>query len=51
MFVESKNGLVEVNALKFKLNDEDPMCPERTIKSNSYDLIVTDVTKGLPSRF
>lgn len=50
MFVESVNGLVDVSGIKFTLNDEECAEPARIIKGGSYELNVTDVTKGLPSR-
>lgn len=36
-----------IEGIKFRLNDD---LGERTIKPGSYELRITEVTKGLPSR-
>ena len=39
--------MCDIEALKWKVNDD---LGERTVKSGTYELRISDVTKGLPSR-
>lgn len=44
---KSNEGVCLIEGIKFRLNDD---LGERTIKPGSYELRITEVTKGLPSR-
>jgi len=43
----SVEGICNIEGIKFKVNDD---LGERTVKSGVYELRISDVTKGLPSR-
>lgn len=46
-YFKSKDGYCSIEGLTFKVNDELGV---KTVKSGTYELRITDVTKGLPSR-
>ena len=46
-YFKSEGGVCHINGMKFRLNDDLGL---KTIKSGTYELRITDVTKGLPPR-
>ena len=46
-YFKSSEGVCSIEGLRFKVNDA---LGEKTVKSGTYELRISDVTKGLPSR-